>query len=392
MTPKERVAAVYALEPPDRVPCTELCVNHPVASKLLGRDAIIGFGGYIRGKVHNSMLASGRRDEYVERFTTDTLAVNRLLGFDLFQIHAMPARGEVFKIKEVAPNVWRWEDDHGWFSECRYDPATDFYGEEDSSFIRDPERELKRMIAERRREPRWVPEEGVFDFARRARREFPDHFLWGSAGFGMPYHEPGITSLLEHTALWREYVELSCEWNKSWADAQLAEGVDAFWDGSDWAAKNGPFLSPALFREIFLPGYAELVRHLHARGVKFVKHTDGNIGALEDMWFGEAGVDGFHAIEPSAGMDIVALRRRWPRLLLHGNLDCGALLTLGTKAQIEDEVVRLVTALAPTSGWVFSSSNSIHSGIPPENVLAMLEALRHHGTAPYAPRPRLFAA
>ncbi|MEK7766379.1 MAG: uroporphyrinogen decarboxylase family protein, partial [bacterium] len=95
--------------------------------------------------------------------------------------------------------------------------------------------------------------------------------------------------------------------------------------------------------------------------------------------------------EPSAGMDIVALRKRWPRLLLHGNLDCGELLTLGSKARIEEEVMRLVAALAPASGWVFSSSNSIHSAIPLESVLAMLDALRHHGRAPYAPQPRLFA-
>ena len=53
MTPRDRVRAVYALRPPDRVPVTELCVNHPVASALLGREAWTGFGGYVRGKLAN---------------------------------------------------------------------------------------------------------------------------------------------------------------------------------------------------------------------------------------------------------------------------------------------------------------------------------------------------
>jgi uroporphyrinogen decarboxylase len=108
------------------------------------------------------------------------------------------------------------------------------------------------------------------------------------------------------------------------------------------------------------------------------------------MWFEEIGMDGYHAIEPSAGMDIMAVRKRWPKLLLHGNLDCGRLLTLGSKAEIEDEVVRLIRGLAPRSGYVFSSSNSIHSGVPVENLTAMLNALRHHGTYPIAEKAGLF--
>ena len=390
MTPRERVAAAYDLRTPDRVPVTELCVNHPVASALLGREAWTGFGGYVRGKLHNDLLIDGRRDEYAERFTTDTLEVNRRLEFDVFQIQILPERGAPARLSRVGPHAWRHEERDGRWDVHVWNPGNDFYGEEDSSFRRDPARELRLMIDDLARDP--VPHygDGQWDFARRARREFPDHFLWGGAGFWIPYTAEGLASLGEDEDLWCAYAERLCEYQKANVDLQLAEGVDAFWCGSDWAFKTGPLLSPAMFRRIFLKPWRELVRHIHARGVKYIKHTDGNIGMFEEMWFGEIGMDGYHAIEPAAGVDIVDLRRRRPGLLLHGNLDCGALLTQGTPGQVETEVIRLARALGPGAGWVFSSSNSIHSGIPLTNVLAMLAAVRHHGTAPFGSRPRLY--
>lgn len=390
MTSRERVRTTYAFKAPDRVPYFELTVNHPVAEKLLGREATCGFGGYVRGKVQNTLMAQGRRDEWVERFTTDSLAVAKVLGFDILLMQWMPAKGEKWDHKEVAPNTWRWEGDDGSYGVSRWDPGTDFYGEVESSFGRDPEGKLKRWIADLKREPRARISEGSLDYAVRVRKEFPDHFLWGGAGLGIPYSEDGLMSLIEYPKLWREYAELQVEHDKPAIDAQVAAGADAFWDGSDWAYKTRPLVSPATYREIFLEPMMELIRYLHSRGMKYIKHTDGNIEVFEEMWFREIGMDGYHAIEPSAGMDILRLRKSWPGLLLHGNLDCGRLLTLGSKAEIEDEVMRLVRGLAPQSGWVFSSSNSIHSGVPVENLLAMIESVKRHGTYPVAEKPRIY--
>ena len=390
MTSKERVTAVYNLQSPDRVPTTELCVNHPVATKLLGRDAICGFGGYIRGKVQNTMLIEGRRDEFAEMFIRDTLEVNKILGFDVFQFHFMPAKGPHTDIKDIGDNRWRIDGDDGRYGIFKWDPGTDFYGEVETSFDKDPEKELKLMIEEVRRDPIARMKPGEDDFFRKARTEYPDHFIWGCVGFGFPYSEDGIMSLIEYPGLWREFQELLCEKNKSSIDMQIALGADAFWSGQDWAFKNGPMMSEATFREIFHAPFVEMTRYIRSKGLKFIHHTDGNMESWEKMWFGEIGIDGYHAIEPSAGMDIIALRKRWPKLLLHGNLDCGNLLTMGSPSEIEDEVIRLVQGLAPSSGWVFSSSNSIHSGVPIGNLDAMTKAIHHHGVYPIALKPKLY--
>lgn len=45
MTSKERVLMALRRQEPDRIPKFELCVNSPVGSKVLGREAWVGTGG-----------------------------------------------------------------------------------------------------------------------------------------------------------------------------------------------------------------------------------------------------------------------------------------------------------------------------------------------------------
>ena len=94
----------------------------------------------------------------------------------------------------------------------------------------------------------------------------------------------------------------------------------------------------------------------------------------------EIGIDAYHSIEPLAGMDIRALKRRYgSRISLWGNLDCGDLLTNGSPDQIVEEGKALLEDMAPGGGYLYSSSNAIHDAIPYENLQAMLHAVREYG-------------
>jgi len=42
----------------------------------------------------------------------------------------------------------------------------------------------------------------------------------------------------------------------------------------------------------------------------------------------------------------------------------------------------VMEACAPRGGYIFGSSNSIHTGVPTENFVAMQEAAREFGTYP----------
>ena len=67
MNSKERVRLAFLHKEADRVPVSELYINSPVATKVLGRLAYTGWSGYIRCEVMNNMLIDGRERNFFYR-------------------------------------------------------------------------------------------------------------------------------------------------------------------------------------------------------------------------------------------------------------------------------------------------------------------------------------
>jgi uroporphyrinogen decarboxylase len=97
--------------------------------------------------------------------------------------------------------------------------------------------------------------------------------------------------------------------------------VDAVFLWEDMCYKKGPMISPAMFREFILPGYKKLTRFLRDHGVKIVNvDSDGNIWKLIPLWI-EGGVTVLYPFEVEAGMDVVEVRKAFPRLGIIGGLE-----------------------------------------------------------------------
>ena len=87
---------------------------------------------------------------------------------------------------------------------------------------------------------------------------------------------------------------------------------------------------------------------------------------------------GLHALEPEA-LDIREVKRQWgKRLCLVGNV---SLVTLGrgSPAEVEAEARGLIEDLGRDGGYMLSSSNSITSYVPVENVRALCRAVQSQG-------------
>jgi uroporphyrinogen decarboxylase len=115
-------------------------------------------------------------------------------------------------------------------------------------------------------------------------------------------------------------------------------------------------------------------------GLYVIKHSDGNLWPILDMII-DTGIDCLDPIDPLGGMDLAEVKEKYgDRVALKGNVDCAQLLTFGTR----DEVIAATrTALKkgmPGGGYILSSSNSIHSAVPPDNYLALVETLQEHGS------------
>ena len=147
--------------------------------------------------------------------------------------------------------------------------------------------------------------------------------------------------------------------------------------GEDIAYKGRAFVSPAKFREFFLPHYVPICRLLRSHGVETIfVDSDGFIDELVPLWL-EVGVNGFSPLEVAAGEDALALKERSGRnIVLAGNIDKRALARGGAAIEREAAKARRLLALG---GYFPAVDHSVPPDVPLEAFRHILRALR--GTA-----------
>jgi uroporphyrinogen decarboxylase len=141
------------------------------------------------------------------------------------------------------------------------------------------------------------------------------------------------------------FLEEMMEANANFIIAMMSQildviAIDAFIFWEDMGYKAGPLVSPRMARQYMLPRYRRVVDFLRGRGVKYIGlDSDGQIDPLIPVWL-EAGMNFLYPFEVQAGMDVLAVRRKYGRdLRLWGGLDKRA-LAIGPAA-IETELERL---------------------------------------------------
>ncbi len=152
----------------------------------------------------------------------------------------------------------------------------------------------------------------------------------------------------------------------------------------DFGTQRSLLISPRVFRELFKPRYAELIRHIRRfTDAKVFLHCDGAIMPLiED--FIEIGVQVLNPLQPTAaGMDPAAVKGRFgDRLAFHGAIDNQQLLPNGSPEEVTAAVREVIQALAPGGGYILAAAHVIEPDIPIANVHAMYDAARTYGTYP----------
>ncbi len=162
----------------------------------------------------------------------------------------------------------------------------------------------------------------------------------------------------------------------------IRAGADTISLGDDYCANKGPLMSPDMFREFLLPHLKKAATVIHEEGARLIKHCDGNVWPLLDMMV-NGGIDCLNPLEPVANMDIAEVKQKYgSRICLMGNIDCAELLCHGSENDVERAVKECVNKASAGGGLIVSSSNSIHSGVKPENYSAMIKAVHKYGKYP----------
>ena len=154
--------------------------------------------------------------------------------------------------------------------------------------------------------------------------------------------------------------------------------IDAVRLWEDMAYKSGPLISPEMIRRFMVPRYGQITDFLLSHGVEVIHiDSDGNVDELIPIWL-DLGINFPWPLEVAAGMDAVALRKKYGRdLILSGNIDKRVFLE--GKDAIRNEVMSKVPFLVETGVYFPCLDHAVPSDVSLENFRYYLNLLRDIG-------------
>ncbi len=149
--------------------------------------------------------------------------------------------------------------------------------------------------------------------------------------------------------------------------------------GTDFGTQNGPFISPEAYRDLFAPFHRVVNDWIHKNTTwKTFIHTCGSVAALIPDFIA-AGFDILNPVQCSAaGMDPKALKEEFGGEVVFwgGGVDTQHTLPFGSPDDVRREVTERVSIFGQGGGFVFNTVHNVQAKTPPENLVALYQALR----------------
>lgn len=163
---------------------------------------------------------------------------------------------------------------------------------------------------------------------------------------------------------------------------EAGENLDIIKIGDDLGTQEKLLISPKMYRELLKPIHADFIAFIKERTkAKVFFHTDGDVFNLIPDFI-EIGVDILNPIQTSAGKmsKLAELKSQYgDQLVFCGAIDTQRILPHGTPQEVKEEVKRVIEILGEGGGYMVSSVHTIMHEVPPENILAMVDAVLEYG-------------
>ena len=167
--------------------------------------------------------------------------------------------------------------------------------------------------------------------------------------------------------------------------AEVGEYLQVVMVGDDLGTQNGPMISPESYRKLVKPAQKKVWQFIKSKTKAFLfLHSCGSVRKFIPDWI-ELGLDILNPVQVAArDMDPKELKREFGRDLTFwgGGCDTQRILTFGTPDEVEKEVRRRISELAPGGGFVFNQIHNIQPQVPPENIARMFESVHKYGNYP----------
>jgi len=203
--------------------------------------------------------------------------------------------------------------------------------------------------------------------------------IWLDGNFWFPRSLFGIE---EHFYAFYDYPELMHRMNNDLAEHNL-RGLEAIFSvlkpdmagfAEDMSYNHGSMLSYDMYKEFIMPYYNKIIPYIKSHGVKVFIDSDGKVDELIP-WLLEAGAEGLYPLERQAGVDIAALREKYPDFLMLGGYD--KMVMSKDESAMKAEFERLLPVMKK-GGYVPSVDHQTPPGVSLENYRIYLKLFEEY--------------
>ena len=154
--------------------------------------------------------------------------------------------------------------------------------------------------------------------------------------------------------------------------------VDIIRFGDDLGMSSGPFMDVDTYRELFKPRHKILCDYVksHSKMHTFI-HSCGSISLLMPDLI-DAGIEIFNPVQTNAYMmkpDFLKKEFGGQCTFWGGGIETVGTLNVGSPAKIREQVLQRLEIFSKGGGFVFNTVHNILPDVPPENIVAMFEAV-----------------
>jgi uroporphyrinogen decarboxylase len=154
--------------------------------------------------------------------------------------------------------------------------------------------------------------------------------------------------------------------------------VDIIRLGDDLGMNTGPLMGPDTYRKLFKPRHTELCNYIHTHSkMHTFLHSCGSIYKLIPDLI-EAGFEILNPVQTNArDMEPERLKKEFGSSVTFwgAGADTRSVLNQGTPDEVKDHVRRNIEILSPGGGFIFNTIHNILPDVPPQNIVAMYEAV-----------------
>jgi uroporphyrinogen decarboxylase len=185
-------------------------------------------------------------------------------------------------------------------------------------------------------------------------------------------------------ALLRKILDL-CKVHMDHFLTAIGENIDIIKIGDDLGMQDRLLISPRMYRQFLKPLHAEFISFIKERTkAKVFFHTDGDVFDLIPDFI-EIGVDILNPVQTSAGRmsNLEGLKSNYGKdIVFCGAIDTQKVLPFGTPDEVRNEVRRVINILGKGGGYMVASVHTIMHEVPPQNILALVDAVEEYGHYP----------